>query len=92
MNIFDRLLILLNNRKKAYALTFGGPAGRAVLEDLSVFCHADTTTFDTDARVSAALEGRREVWLRIQQHLGMSADELATLYHAARQPKLNKGD
>lgn len=91
MTLLDRLLVFLNHRKRAYQLTFGGPSGRAVLEDLAVFCRAAETTFDADPRTHAALEGRREVWLRIQQHLGMSAEELANLYHGARANSFKGG-
>lgn len=91
MTLLDRLLVFLNHRKRAYQLTFGGPSGKAVLEDLAIFCRAAESTFDANDRTHAALEGRREVWLRIQQHLGMSAEELALLYHGARSNQF-KGD
>lgn len=51
-----------------------------VLKDLAKFCRAYDTTFHADARLSAALEGRREVWLRIQKHLNLDADEIYKLY------------
>lgn len=91
ISLVERLLIYLNHRKRAYQLAFGGPAGRAVLEDLAPFCRADDSTFDKDPLVQSALAGRREVWLRIQQHLGMSAEELALLYHGARNNTLKGG-
>lgn len=65
----------LAERKKNYQ---GIPQG--VLDDLRGFCRADRTTFHEDPRVSAALEGRREVWLRIQQHLELTPDQLLVLY------------
>lgn len=37
------------------------------------------TTFHPDPRMAALLEGRREVWLRIQNHLKMSQDDLFDL-------------
>lgn len=70
----------LRNRKGAYLAAFRNPAGEAVLEDLAKFCRANETTFDADARVHAVLEGRREVWLRIQQHLGLTPEQLLVLY------------
>lgn len=91
LSLYQRVLIFLRDRKRAYAAAFGGPAGRAVLEDLAVFCMATTSTFDKDPHVQSALNGRREVWLRIQQHLGMTPEELAELYHGARQRAI-KGD
>lgn len=70
----------LRFRKRDYELTFKQPAAQNVLIDLAKFCRADTTTFDLDPRVHAALEGRREVWLRIQQHLNLSPQQLVALY------------
>lgn len=56
--------------------------------DLARFCRADQSTFHADARVHAVLEGRREVWLRIQEHLRLSDEELFTLYNG--QAPINK--
>lgn len=70
----------LGNRRKAYRLAFGSPAGQEVLMDLVAFCRAASTTFHEDPRVSAALEGRREVFLRIQQHLNLTPEQLFSLY------------
>lgn len=66
--------------RQAFLNAFGTPSGQMVLADLEKFCRANETCFDTDARVNAALEGRREVWLRIQQHLNLSAEDLFQLY------------
>ena len=54
---------------------------RAVLKDLQTFCRADSTCFHADPRVHAALEGRREVYLRIMDHLKLSTKELQSKYH-----------
>jgi len=68
----------LKGRAQAYRVTFNpeGVQTRLVLMDLAKFCRAGDSTFHTDARVSALMEGRREVWLRIQQHLQLTDDEL----------------
>lgn len=71
----------LTSRKQAYQRTFSGVNGEKVLEDLARFCRANETTFLPDARASALLEGRREVWLRIQNHLNLSPDELEKLFN-----------
>jgi hypothetical protein len=42
-----------------------------VLADLRDFCRAQTTTFSADPYVAARLQGRREAWLRISQHLNL---------------------
>lgn len=65
----------LGQRQRSYNLTFENESGKRVLEDLSRFCRANETTFHADPRVHAALEGRREVWLRIREHLDMAPKE-----------------
>jgi hypothetical protein len=77
----------LRQRKAAYQIKFGGgdPAD-IVREDLARFCRANASTWSDDTRHHARLEGRREVWLRIQQHLTMEPEELAELYGALRGP------
>jgi hypothetical protein len=67
---------LLRRRKQAYGRTFDGPGAADVLADLAAFCRARTSTFDADPRVHAALEGRREVWLRIMEYTQLSEDDL----------------
>lgn len=73
----------LQNRRLAYANVFN-PENvflKVVLEDLAKFCRANETTFHDDPRVHAALEGRREVWLRIQEHLKIDLDTLWKIYN-----------
>lgn len=69
-------------RKHAYQLVFDkdNQAAKQVLKDLVRFCRANKTTFHADPRAHAVLEGRREVWLRIQQHLQLAPEELFKLY------------
>ena len=63
--------------KTAYQIVFGeGPAGRRVLDDLKRFCRADEPCWSEDQRHHARLEGRREVWLRIQAELNLPSEEL----------------
>jgi hypothetical protein len=85
-----RVLDFLRQRKRAYQLTFGSPAGQVVLEDLAKFCRANETCFHADPRLHAVAEGRREVWLRIQQHLNLTADQLAQLYAGPNLASLAK--
>ena len=66
-------------RQRAYQLIFNSPAGQEVMRDLAEFCRATETTFHTDPRAHAALEGRREVFLRIQNHLHLSQEQLFAL-------------
>lgn len=67
---------LLSRRRTAYVKTFANPVGEEVLRDLAKFCRATESTFNADPRIHAVLEGRREVWLRIQTYLNLSDEEL----------------
>lgn len=71
----------IGRRRTAYVKTFDGAFAEEVLLDLARFCRAEQSTFHADARVHAVLEGRREVWLRIQEHLKLSDDQLFALYN-----------
>lgn len=63
--------------KTAYQIVFGNDvAGQAVLGDLGRFCRADEPCWSEDQRHHARLEGRREVWLRIQNELKLPIEEL----------------
>ncbi len=66
----------LQRRKDSYRIFVAQPAGREVLRDLAEFCRAHATTYDADPRLDARMQGRRDVWLRIEQHLRLPADEL----------------
>lgn len=65
------------NRKMAYELVFkkDDKAVELVLKDLAKFCRANKTCFHEDARIHSNLEGRREVFLRIMEHLNLTPDE-----------------
>jgi len=80
--VWHRTINFLRLRKRAYQLIFGSVAGQAVLLDLAVFCRAnETCVIPGDRDRTLILEGRREVWLRIQQHLNLSGEQLADLYN-----------
>ena len=72
----------LNRRGYAYRMVFSrdNVFTEEVLRDLAWFCRAHQPTYHADARVHAELEGRREVWLRIQNHLQFTDEELWKLY------------
>ena len=86
MNLFEKARQFLGQRRTAYVKTFLNPYGDEVLRDLARFCRAHQSTFHTDARAHAVAEGRREVWLRIQQHLRLSDDELWGIFGQSSQP------
>lgn len=72
----------LFGRRFAYKQVFN-PQSRfvqEVLADLAKFCRAQDTTFHQDPRIHAVLEGRREVWLRIQHHLNLDPEQLWKVY------------
>lgn len=79
----DRAKDILHSRQISYQQTFSvdkNVHARDVLEDLARFCRANESSFHLDSRVHAALEGRREVWLRIQQHLNLELDSLSKIF------------
>jgi hypothetical protein len=78
-----RVIDYVRGRKRTYQLAFKSPAGQQVLTDLAKFCRANDTTFHSDPRLHAVLEGRREVWLRIANHLNLTTDQLYALYMGA---------
>lgn len=90
MTVRDTLYALLMKRRFAYQATFRAPTAQLVLADLARFCRANQSTFHTDERAHALLEGRREVWLRIAQHLNLSPEELFALYSGV-DPRPAKG-
>lgn len=70
----------LFRRRTAYLRVFDNANGEYVLADLAKFCRANATCMAPTDRETAVLEGRREVWLRIQHHLKLNQDELWKLY------------
>lgn len=75
----DAKRLFVSRRADAYREIFRGPLGERVLVDLARFCRAQRSCFHEDPRVHAALEGRREVFLRIQHHLRLTDEELWNL-------------
>ena len=74
--MLDRVLLRQKGRA-AYRQVFSRPGADLVLADLAIFCHAtETTHVLNDPTGSAQLEGRRQVWLRIQKMLRASDDEM----------------
>lgn len=85
-NLRDLIRVRIIDKKRAYVGTFGrkdNVAAQAVLADLAQFCRASASTFAANEREHCLREGRREVWLRIRQHLNMSDDEVDRLVDRA---------
>lgn len=76
--LVDHARGFLRSRRSAYRRLFDleGQDAQIVLADLAKFCRATQTTVTPDDRASLVLEGRREVWLRLQQHLQMDEESL----------------
>jgi hypothetical protein len=70
----------LRVRRQAYVKVFHGVYADVVLKDLAKFCRAHESTFHPDPHVRCQLEGRREVWLRLQHHLQLTDEQMWELY------------
>jgi hypothetical protein len=79
----QRAFEFLTGRKRSYLRVFNLESrdAQAVLEDLARFCRAHASTGAQDPAVAARLDGRREVWLRIQQHLRLSDEDIWNLFN-----------
>ena len=74
----------LHQRSKAYRTTFEGIDAERVLADLEGFCHANATTHvEGDSHGTAQLEGRRQVWLRIQGYRDLNLEQIDELVDQA---------
>jgi len=70
-------------KKRAYVAAFNpvSPHGAAVLADLMPFCRArETCVVPGDRDRTYVLEGRREVYLRIQLFLERTPEELVKIF------------
>jgi len=71
----------LISRQDSYKMAFRGSNAQEVLKDLSIFCREnDSCVVPGDRDATLVLEGRREVILRIMDHLELSPDDLWTKY------------
>ncbi len=88
----EATLGFLSGRKTDYQFAFGSPAGQRVLMDLAPFCRAaETCGVPGDRDKTMILIGRNEVWLRIQQHLNLSQEDLFLLY-SGQPPKKDQSN
>ena len=87
-DIVRRIKEFLSARSMAYRRVFNAQNrdAKVVLEDLSRFCRAAKSTAHVDPHMAARLDGRREVWLRLQDHLNLSTEEMYRLYHGQKDP------
>lgn len=81
MGAMQATMDFLRRRRKDYQLTFKQTVyGQNVLQDLAKFCRAnETCVIPNDPVLTGILEGRREVWLRIANHIHLTDKELYAL-------------
>jgi len=77
----ERITAYLRARKTAYMRVFVDGNSTAedralVRNDIANFCRKNRSTYDKDPRLSDYLGGRREVALRIDDHIELTVDEL----------------
>ena len=91
---YQQARAFLVGRAGSYARVFDPQTadGRVVLADLARFCRAHVSTAAADPVISARLDGRREVWLRIQQHTQLNNDTLWLLFDGRPPPNPLKGN
>lgn len=93
MTVIERALAYLTGRRASYQMTFPktGRENNPVLADLAVFCRAnESCAIPGDEKRTWMLMGRHEVWLRIQQHLNLTPEQLFALYHANAAGKIQQ--
>jgi hypothetical protein len=82
LDSLSKIKNLIRSRAYAYRMVFS-PENKYtsdVLKDLAKFCRAHESTFHSDARKHAALEGRREVFLRVMEHLNLTEEQIFELH------------
>ena len=91
MTPLEQLRSILGRRASYYRSLFTTDRADAKegLMDLAYFCRANESTFHPDARIQAMLEGRREVWLRIQNYSRLNTEDLLILRLDALKAKKN---
>lgn len=79
----------LFDRSKIYRRHFdaGNQDAAFILKDLAKFCRAHGSTANADPHIAARLDGRREVWLRIQHHLQLDDEQMWRLYGGTQTPE-----
>lgn len=92
LDLYQRARAYLTGRTVAYNHVFDRKSQFTpiVLADLARFCRAHVSTAGRDAHEAARLDGRREVWLRIQQHLNLSPETLWLLFDGSPPPNSNQ--
>ena len=83
----DRVRLAFGARRirNAYQTVFSGIYGPVVLAHIADTCGATETTADSDPVTMAVAEGRRQVWLVIQEVLRMSESDIRDMQERVAQ-------
>lgn len=65
----------ISDKRLEYKQVFENEAGKKVLADLRVFCHATKTTYSDNPYELYRYEGRREVFLQIMNILKVDFED-----------------
>jgi hypothetical protein len=92
---YKRLVEYLIQRKASYLWLISSllqkvkptPAADMALADLVRFCRASSDTIGKTDRDTYILIGRRQVFLRMTQHLKLSPEQLTELYFQYQPPE-----
>lgn len=82
MQLLEQAKDFLRGRTGSYCRVFSTKSrdAQVVLADLARFCRAHVSTGAPNPYVAARLDGRREVFLRISQHLNLDDQTLWLLF------------
>lgn len=72
----DEAIDHLRQQCANFRQTFDAPTGREVRNWMKDFCRADKSCFHENPYAMAAMEGRRDVWVAINQRLTLEPHEL----------------
>ena len=76
----------LGFRQRAYQSAFGeGSPGHMVMVDLALYCKAFKTDDVQEPNTLMRMQGRRDVFFRIFDHLKLTPNELEAVYRTAVQ-------
>lgn len=95
MSLYRNTIEYLHARKRSYFTLITKalrkqpttPDDTMALADLARFCRATQDCLGADERQTYILIGRRQVWLRITQHLSLTPKELFDIYSQYPPPK-----
>jgi hypothetical protein len=87
MASLDDVLAFFGRRRNNFRYTYMSPTGRQVLADLEPFCCGSRTTATSNDPIQMAIrEGRRQVWLRIQRAISLTAEEQLAIITEKDEP------